>query len=131
MTEKERLELYKKALVDWSADTFESSLCYMNETYLGFCWYFQKVYGIDICTSTFDEILPELYEFRTSEGPAFLWRGLGYDGKEPFGRAYNGREERVEALKKAIELLESSWFKRTCRKVKSIISRKNESNSAK
>lgn len=133
MNKKERLKLYKKALEDWSADTFESHLCYMNVTYSGFCWYFRKVHDIkDIHALTFKEILPELYRFRTQkEGSSFFWNGQGSDGQEPFGLTHNGREERVEALKKAIELLESSWLKRMCNKVKSIISRKNESNSAK
>lgn len=131
MNEKERLKLYKKALEDWSADTFNSNLCYMNETFSGFCWYFHKVHGINFYGSKFKERLPELYKFRTKEGVSFVWNGQGSDGQEPFGLTHNGREERVEALKKAIDLLESSWLKRTCNKVKSIISRKNESNSAK
>ena len=100
----ERLEIYKQALRDWSVDTFMNHNCWIDDTYLGLCTYFYKK-GLFPPGSDFKTVFPELYLFRKRDG-VFLWNGQGSDGQYLDGGEFNGREERIEALKKAISYIE-------------------------
>jgi hypothetical protein len=86
------LSLYKKALRIWNR-------WYVYRLkYLGFCEYFYRKEGIDVYLTGFKSALPELYAQRKTEGQ------FHYEGN---GRNKIGRQQRVEALRKAIALTES------------------------
>jgi hypothetical protein len=86
---KERLELYKRALKYFNEDNRIKD----HPIIAGFCWYLiiREDVGIDDMKNT----IPELYTRRTINGP--YW--------------FNGRHERIKALKSAIwELRRKIWI---------------------
>lgn len=95
MTEKEELDLYREALVDWEQPI---ECCHSNFTEYGFCWYFRYIHDMWLYNGTFKIALPILFEQRVYNA-SFHYNELG-DRPE-------GRQQRVQALKNAIEILEN------------------------
>lgn len=105
MTQQEELALYKAALVDWEKPFtwFDSTV---KRTAFGFCCYFKKIHDLDVYgyVDRKEDIpyifkaLPTLCKFKESDG-AYLWLGQG--------EFEEGRAARVNALKKAINELET------------------------
>lgn len=89
MTQKEELDLYRKALVDWTDEA--------DFTFCGFCWYFLSSHDIWVYKE-FEFVLPTLYGQRLKDGADHY----KYAGCNP-----EGRQQRVQALKNAIEILEN------------------------
>lgn len=99
MTQQEELDLYKKALIDWEKPIEE---CDYNCTQFGFCWYFDESgkYEFEGCIyNTFKVELPILFNQRLIKRSDchYLYEG----------RTNKGRQQRVQALKNAIEILET------------------------
>ena len=106
MTQHEELAVYKAALIDWEKpyDHYDAVLTY---TWSGLCHYFKKAHGIDAYGYAdledkepyFSIVFPTLYKFRNTDLiGAYLWEGKGENV---------GRTSRVNALKKAINELET------------------------
>lgn len=91
MEQHERLELYEKALKDWS-----KPYGYGSNTGVGFCCYFNRQHFLN-AYHNFEEIFPELYKQRRTPRACL-------DHYTEFGSRDEGRKQRVEALKAAIEL---------------------------
>ncbi len=92
MTKHEELALYKKALIDWE------KLIKIDYMSLGFCLYFSRVHKLWVYDD-FKNILPILYNQRLIKTGMHHYR---YDGDHK-----QGRQQRVTALKNAIEILEN------------------------
>ena len=85
-TLKQRLEVYKRALKDFSKPIH-------FHTDAGFCYYFND--SLDIFTySEFFSVLPELYKFKPRKKAAMFW----FSAKD--------LKPRIAALKKAIAYTE-------------------------
>lgn len=98
MTLEQELDLYKKALVDWEKPIEE---CEENETLNGFCWYFTYIHNILIINGAeFNDKMPTLY----SQGDPDNGKLYDYETR---GDEIEGRQQRVTALKNAIEILEN------------------------
>lgn len=96
MTEQEELDLYKKALVDWEKPIYQAE---ETETAKGFCWYFEYK-SLGYFYNSFEKSLPFLFiQRKTADNEDFHYRS---NGKNP-----EGRQQRVTALKNAIETLEN------------------------
>lgn len=99
MTKQAELTLYKKALVDW-----EKPLTSNDYTHFGFCWYFLIIHDVrHLCENKeFKRNLPVLFKQR--RGRYGMNRWYHYKG---VGSTIEGRQQRVTALKNAIEILEN------------------------
>lgn len=98
ITTEQRLNLYKKALVDYEV-AFNTQIGYKN-TELGFCNYFDEVHDMDFWYWSFRRTLPELYNQRiTNENSDYHY---------PInGSSREGLEMRITALKAAIKETEN------------------------
>lgn len=90
MTEHEELALYKKALVDWEKPIEGCAF----KTRVGFCYYFKRS-----ALKFTKENFRILWDQRLLVTSRFHYNGMGIDKL--------GRQQRVTALKNAIEILEN------------------------
>lgn len=99
MTKEAELALYKKALIDW-----EKPIKNGDYTEFGFCWYFLMAHIITnvFHDQEFKKKLPMLFKQRKGEYGTDKW--YHYKG---IGSTVTGRQQRVTALKNAIEILEN------------------------
>lgn len=100
MNKQEILKAFRQAEKDWSEPIID---CYKNDTHLGLCNYFQmKGY------------------FQKTVSLSKYWRKYKteYFGVYDFymtGSYISGRQERLEAIRKVIQDLEKSWWKKLFR----------------
>ena len=94
MTKQSELALYKKALIDWEKPIDE---CIFNYTECGFCFYFKRCHSLNVYHD-FEEKFPILYNQKLLKDDP--------DHYDYSGCTKTGRQQRVTALKNAIEILE-------------------------
>lgn len=75
LTPKERLELYKKALVDWTERPDDKQAI----THLGLCGYFSKIHSIECC---FTHQVRECHEWVVNVDSIVEERLSGYIGEK-------------------------------------------------
>lgn len=94
MTKKQELELYKLALIDWSKQIRSQ---FKLNTLDGFCHYFHFQFNINFGDL---KTLPALgKQWIDKDGNTYFF--------ESDGSFEKGRKSRIEALQKAIEILEN------------------------
>lgn len=96
MTRQQELQLYKKALIDWEKPIDQAE---QTGTAKGFCWYFDCK-RLGYFYNSFQRSLPTLYNQRLTMNEDHFHYLKNGKNKEC-------RQQRVTALKNAIEILEN------------------------
>jgi hypothetical protein len=101
MNKQKILKAFKQAEIDWSKPIIH---CYKNDTDYGLCNYFQM----------------KGYSIKDTKIISKYWQKYRTTGRDSYhfysrGREYQGRQERLEAIRKVIKDLEKSWWKKLFR----------------
>ena len=104
-TRKQRREVYLEMLKDWEKPVDATKNAWFGHiTDEGFCRQVSFRFKEDL-VGTFKRKFPELYKQRETH-KSYLWH------YKQTGATQEGRDARIKALKRAIELTEMPWWKR-------------------